>query len=76
MLEDLLTEDEKMIRDTARDYAQSKLMPRVREAYNKEHFDTSIMKEMGELGFLGCTMKDYDLPGVTSVAYGTHQIFS
>ena len=45
-------------------------MPRVREAYNKEHFDTKIMKEMGELGFLGCTISDYDLPGVSSVAYG------
>jgi len=45
-------------------------LPRVREAYNKEHFDLEIMKEMGELGFLGCTIPDYDLPGVTSTAYG------
>lgn len=45
-------------------------MPRVMEAYNKEHFDLEIMKEMGELGFLGCTIKDYDLPGVSSTAYG------
>ena len=46
-------------------------MPRVREAYNKENFDTNIMREMGELGFLGCTISDYDLPGISSTAYGT-----
>ena len=46
-------------------------MPRVREAYNNEHFDLEIMKEMGEQGFLGCTIPDYDLPGVSSTAYGT-----
>lgn len=45
-------------------------MPRVREAYNKEHFDTNIMREMGEQGFLGCTSDEYGLPGVSSVAYG------
>ena len=45
-------------------------MPRVREAYNNEHFDLEIMKEMGEQGFLGCTIPDYDLPGVSSTAYG------
>ncbi len=45
-------------------------MPRIRKAYNEEKFDVEIMKEMGSLGFLGCTLKDYDLPGVTSVAYG------
>ena len=48
-------------------------MPRVREAYNKEHFDLDIMKEMGEQGFLGCTISDYDLPGVSSTAYGKYR---
>ena len=61
-----------MVRDSARKYAQEKLMPRVREAYNKENFDIKIMREMGELGFLGCTMTEYDLPGVSSVAYGSY----
>lgn len=69
-MEDLLTEDEKMVRDAAREYAQGKLMPRVREAYNKEHFDREIMREMGQQGFLGCTCDEYGLPGVSSVAYG------
>lgn len=45
-------------------------MPRVREAYNKEHFDVEIMREMGQQGFLGCTIGEYDLPGVSSTAYG------
>ena len=63
-----------MVRDTARKYAEEKLMPRVKEAYNKEHFDIEIMKEMGALGFLGCTSSEYDLPGVSSVAYGKQLI--
>ena len=68
--EELLTEEEKMVRDSARKYAREKLLPRVIEAYNKEKFDIKIMREMGELGFLGCTISEYDLPGVSSVAYG------
>ena len=47
-------------------------MPRVREAYNKENFDLEIMREMGEQGFLGCTISEYDLPGVSSTAYGKY----
>ena len=47
-------------------------MPRVREAYNKETFDLEIMREMGAQGFLGCTIQDYDLPGVSSTAYGKY----
>ena len=54
-LEDLLTEEEKMVRDAARAYAQEKLMPRIRKAYNEEKFDIDIMREMGAQGFLGCT---------------------
>jgi glutaryl-CoA dehydrogenase len=69
-IEDLLTEEEKMVRDSARGFAQDKLMPRIRKAYNEEKFDTNIMKEMGEQGFLGCTINEYGLPGVSSIAYG------
>ncbi len=47
-LEELLTEEEKMVRDSARAYAQDKLMPRIRKAYNDEKFDVEIMKEMGQ----------------------------
>lgn len=54
-----------MIMENAKSYAQSKLMPRIKESYNKETFDKNILREMGELGFLGCTIKEYDLPGVS-----------
>eukprot|EP00462_Mataza_sp_D1_P002904 CAMPEP_0175099902 /NCGR_PEP_ID=MMETSP0086_2-20121207/6735_1 /TAXON_ID=136419 /ORGANISM="Unknown Unknown, Strain D1" /LENGTH=418 /DNA_ID=CAMNT_0016373845 /DNA_START=41 /DNA_END=1297 /DNA_ORIENTATION=- len=69
-LEVRLTEDEKMIRDTARAYAQEKLAPRVLEGYRNESFDTAIMKEMGELGLLGATLKTHGCVGVSSAAYG------
>lgn len=65
-----LTDEEKMIRDTARDYSQEKLLPRVIEATRKESFDKSIMREMGEVGLLGATINGYGCPGVSSVAYG------
>jgi glutaryl-CoA dehydrogenase len=70
LIEDLLTEDERAIRDAARDFCQDKLMPRVRQAYNDEHFDPKIMREMGEAGLLGCTINEYGLPGVSYTAYG------
>jgi len=69
-LDQLLTDEERMIEESARQYAQEKLLPRVTQAYQTETFDREIMNEMGELGFLGCTIKDFDLPGVSSVAYG------
>jgi glutaryl-CoA dehydrogenase len=65
-----LTEDERMIEEVAKNFAKEKLMPRIKNAYNKEHFDLDIMKEYGELGFLGCTIPEYGLPGVSSTAYG------
>ena len=55
LLEDQLTEDERMVRDSARAYCQEKLMPRVLEANRHEKFDREIMNEMGALGFLGST---------------------
>ncbi len=51
-------------------------MPRVRKAYNEEKFDLAIMREMGEQGFLGCTIDEYGLPGVSSVAYGKTKVLS
>ena len=52
-LEGELSEEERMVRDTARDYAQEKLFPRVLNAYRNEQFDPAIVREMGEMGFLG-----------------------
>lgn len=69
-LESLLTEDEISIRDTARNYCQAKLLPRVLKGFRNEHFDREIMSEMGELGLLGATISGYGCSGVSSVAYG------
>ena len=70
-LDDLLTEDERLIRDTARAYAQEKLAPRVVEAYAQEITDRSIFGEMGELGLLGVTLpEDYGGAEASYVAYG------
>jgi len=55
LIEQQLTDEEKLIRDTARQYAQEKLMPRILMANRNETFDIDIMSEMGELGFLGST---------------------
>jgi len=66
-----LTEDERLIRDAAYDYAQGKLMPRVLEANRHEVFDPDIMTEAGGLGFLGSTLpEDYGCAGASYVAYG------
>ncbi|HTO33182.1 MAG TPA: acyl-CoA dehydrogenase [Pararhizobium sp.] len=71
LLEDQLSEDERMIRDTARAYAQDKLQPRVIDAYRNETSDPSIFREMGELGLLGVTVPDtYGGVGASYVAYG------
>lgn len=71
LLEDQLSEDERMIRDTARAYAQEKLQPRVIEAYREEKTDPTIFREMGELGLLGVTVPEsYGGVGASYVSYG------
>ncbi len=71
LLEDQLSEDERLIRDTARAYAQEKLQPRILEAYAKELTDRSIFTEMGELGLLGVTLPEaYGGAEASYVAYG------
>ncbi|WP_408904253.1 acyl-CoA dehydrogenase [Pararoseomonas sp. SCSIO 73927] len=70
LLEEQLTEDERMIRDAARDFCQSKLLPRVIEATRREHFDREIMNEFGEMGFLGATLDSHGCAGVGYVSYG------
>jgi len=68
--DDLLSEDERLVRDAARAYAQDKLMPRVLKAFRDEHFDRAILNEMGALGFLGSTIHGYGCAGASYVAYG------
>ncbi|TDR78486.1 acyl-CoA dehydrogenase [Paludibacterium purpuratum] len=70
LLNEQLTDDERMARDTARDYCQEQLMPRVLSANREERFDREIMSEMGELGLLGCTIDGYGCAGLSHVAYG------
>ncbi|HLQ93917.1 MAG TPA: acyl-CoA dehydrogenase [Xanthobacteraceae bacterium] len=70
-LEGELTQDEKMVRDTARSYAQDKLFPRVLKAFREESFDRAIAHEMGALGLLAATLpEEYGGSGFGSVAYG------
>lgn len=68
LLDEQLTEEERMIRDAARDYCQEKLMPRVLEANRHEIFDREIMNELGELGLLGSTIDGYGCAGASYVA--------
>jgi len=70
LLDDVLTEDERMIRDSARQFCQERLLPRVQEAFRKEHFHREIMNEFGEMGFLGATLDSHGCAGVGYVSYG------
>ena len=70
-LEHQLTEEERLVRDTAENYAQENLQPRVTSAYMDERFDREIMSEMGELGLLGATVPEqYGGAGLGYVSYG------
>ncbi|MBS0571988.1 MAG: acyl-CoA dehydrogenase [Proteobacteria bacterium] len=70
-MEEQLTEEERMLRDGARAYAQEKLLPRVTEAYREEKTDPAIFREMGEMGLLGVTVpEEYGGLGASYVAYG------
>jgi glutaryl-CoA dehydrogenase len=71
LLEDQLTEEERMVRNAARRYAQEKLAPRILEAFRHEKTDPAIFREMGALGLLGPTIPaDYGGPGLNYVSYG------
>lgn len=71
LLDQQLSDDERMIRDAAAQYAQGKLAPRVLEAFRNEHTDPAIFREMGELGLLGATIpEEYGGSGLNYVSYG------
>ncbi|KAG6902780.1 hypothetical protein C0995_011928 [Termitomyces sp. Mi166 len=70
VLDSLLTEEEIAIRDTAHQYCQENLMPRVLEGWRTEKFNHNILPEMGKLGLLGPTIKGYGCAGASNVAYG------
>ena len=69
-LDSQLPEEQRMVRDSAQQYAQSALAPRVKEAYRQESTDPNIFREMGEIGLLGATIDGYGCPGVDYVCYG------
>ena len=68
LLEQQLSDDQRMVRDTASQFAQEKLLPRVKEAFRKEETDPSIFQEMGSVGLLGATISGYDCPGVDYIS--------
>ena len=70
LLQDQLTEEERMVFDSANDFFQNELMPGILEANRNEHFDVNIMRQLGEMGFLGVTIDGYGCAGMSSVAYG------
>lgn len=65
-----LTEEQRMVRESARQYAQDRLAPRVTAAFRNEETDPNIFREMGEVGLLGPTIEGYGCPGVDYVSYG------
>ncbi len=69
-LERQLSDEQRMVMESARAYANDKLAPRVLEAFRHEHTDTAIFREMGGLGFLGSTIHGYGCPGVDYISYG------
>ncbi|MBA6413447.1 acyl-CoA dehydrogenase [Parahaliea sp. F7430] len=70
LLEQQLSDEQRMVRDSAAHYAQSRLQPRVQQAFRKEHTDPEIFREMGKVGLLGSTIKGYGCPGVDYISYG------
>jgi len=70
LIEEQLTPEERMMRDSAREYAQEKLMPRIKDWNRREHFDPQVMREFGELGFLGANLEGYGCAGIGYVAFG------
>ena len=70
LLRNQLTDEERMVTDSARQFFQKELMPGILEANRNEHFDRNIMRQMGEMGLLGVTIEGYGCAGLSSVAYG------
>jgi glutaryl-CoA dehydrogenase len=70
LLDELLSDEDRMVRDSAHDFAQGELLPGIIEANRHEKFDSDIMKKMGAMGLLGATLEGYDCPGVSYTAYG------
>ena len=70
LLDEQLTDDERIVRDSVHRYCQDKLMPRVRQDFRDNTFDRDILRECGELGLLGMTIDGYGCPGLSHICYG------
>ena len=70
LLDRQLADDERAVRDAARNYAQKQLMPRVRDAFREERADVNLLREFGAQGFLGLTLEGHGCPGGSHVMYG------
>jgi glutaryl-CoA dehydrogenase len=70
LFEDLLSEEERLVRDSARAFAQEQLMPRIKDAFREERVDRALLPELGRLGFLGATIDGYGCAGASYVSYG------
>jgi glutaryl-CoA dehydrogenase len=70
LLDQQLTDEQRLVKDSTAQYAQDKLKPRVQQAFRTEQTDSSIFKEMGEMGLLGPTIHGYGCPGVDYISYG------
>ncbi len=69
-IEEFFTSEEKMARDAAREFVKSEVMPSIADDYAAGRFNKALIKTLGELGFLGCTIKGYECAGVSETAYG------
>ncbi|MBM2885214.1 acyl-CoA dehydrogenase [Chromobacterium phragmitis] len=70
LLQGQLSDEERLVQQSAHEYCQERLLPRVLTANREERFDREIINEMGELGLLGCTIEGYGCAGLSHVAYG------
>ncbi|ETN92883.1 Acyl-CoA dehydrogenase [Gammaproteobacteria bacterium MOLA455] len=70
LLEQQLSDEQRMVRDSARQYAQERLQPKVRDAFQNETSDPGIFREMGEMGLLGLTIEGYGCAGMDYISYG------
>lgn len=70
LLNEILSDEDRMIRDSAHDFAQNELLPGIIEANRHEKFDPAIMKKMGSMGLLGAPLEGYGCSGVSQIAYG------
>ncbi len=70
LLDDLYTDEEKLIRQSIRDFVEEKFIPLIEECYMKGEFPSHLITELGDLGVLGCSLKGYGCAGLNSIAYG------